>query len=232
MFEDLKKQIREANQKLVELNLVKLTFGNVSSIDNSGKFVVIKPSGVDYGSLKDEDMVVLDLDGKVIEGDKKPSSDTHSHLELYRKFRGIKSIVHTHSPYATIFAQAKKPINCLGTTHADYFRGDIPITRDLTEKEVEENYELNTGKVIVETFVNQNIDFLEMFACLVSRHGPFVWGETISKALENALLLEEIAKTSLMASNLNSDINSINQYLLDKHFLRKHGEKADYGQAH
>lgn len=230
MLEDLKKQVKEANQKLVELGLVKLTFGNVSAIDDSNKLVAIKPSGVDYDSLKNRDIVILDLNGEIIEGDKRPSSDTPSHLELYRNFPGIKSVIHTHSTYATIFAQAKKPITCFGTTHADYFRGDIPLTRDLTEEEVKENYELNAGKVMVETFQNRNINHLEMFACLLPNHAPFVWGRSIDKTLENAFVLEEIAKTSLMTINLNPKINPINKHLLDKHFLRKHGKDAYYGQ--
>ncbi len=229
MLEELKKQVKEANQRLGESALVTSTFGNLSAIDESKEFLAIKPSGIDYKSLKEEDIVILDLKGKIIEGEKKPSSDTPSHLELYRNFIGIGSVVHTHSEHATIFAQAKKTIECLGTTHADYFRGSIPVTRDLTEKEIQEDYELNTGKIIVETFKDK-IDYLEMPACLVSRHGPFIWGKNIDEAIENALLLEEIAKMNLKTLLINPGINSINESLLDKHYLRKHGKNAYYGQ--
>ena len=230
MLEDLKEKVSNANKKLVELGLVILTFGNLSAIDESKEYVAIKPSGVDYRSLKKEGISILDLEYNLIEG-KKPSSDALSHLELYRNFEGIESIAHTHSIYATIFAQAKKPINCLGTTHADYFRGDIPITRNLTEKEIKENYELNTGRVIIETFTEKKINPLEIQACLVSSHGPFVWGESIEKTLENSYILEEIAKINLRVLTLNPKISPIPQHLLDKHYFRKHGKNAYYGQG-
>lgn len=231
MLEDLKKIVLKVNKNLVDLGLVKLTFGNMSAIDDSLKFVAIKPSGVDYNSLKEKDIVILDLDGKIIEGDKRPSSDTPSHLEIYRNFLGIKSVIHTHSTYATIFAQAKLPIKCFGTTHADYFFGRIPVSRDLHKKEIISNYELNTGKVIVETFKKNNLAYLDIPACLVANHGPFVWGSSIEKTLENALILEEIAKMNIEVNKLNSNATEISKDLLNKHFLRKHGKDAYYGQV-
>jgi len=230
MLENLKEKVSIANKKLVKLGLVVLTFGNLSAIDKSRNYVAIKPSGVGYGCLKKEDISILDFKNNLIEG-KKPSSDTLSHLELYRNFEGIKSIVHTHSTYATTFAQAKMPLFCLGTTHADYFHGKVPITREMTIEEVKENYELNTGKLIVETFTEKNINPLEIQAYLVSSHGPFVWGESIEKVLENSYILEEIAKMNFRALTLNPKISPIPQYLLDKHYFRKHGKNAYYGQG-
>jgi len=229
MYEDLKKQVKKANQELAESGLVKFTFGNLSLIDNSKRFVVIKPSGIHYKSLEDEDMVVIDIDGKIIEGEKMPSSDTQTHLEIYRNFQ-TGSVIHTHSEYATAFAQAKKAIDCLGTTHADYFFGSIPVTRDLTEQEIQQDYELNTGRVIVETFKEKELDPIKIPACLVASHGPFVWGESIEKAMENALALEEIAKINFLALLINPEIKSISESLLNKHYLRKHGKDAYYGQ--
>lgn len=229
MFEDLRKQVKEANQRLSKLGLTTLTFGNLSAIDESKKFVAIKPSGVDYDLLKDEDIVIVNLKGEVIEGDKNPSLDTPTHLELYRNFEDIRAVIHTHSECATIFAQARRPIDCFGTTHADYFRGSIPVTRELTKQEIQNNYELNTGKVIVETFKDK-LDYLEIPACLVSGHGPFVFCNSIKNTLENAVILEKIAKMNLEVLKINPDVNSIDKTLLDKHYLRKHGKNAYYGQ--
>ena len=230
MLNKLKEKVRKANQELVELGLVKLTFGNLSAIDESGEYVAIKPSGVDYSVLKNKDIVILDLSGEKVEGEKNPSSDTPTHIELYRNFREVGAIIHTHSEYATSFAQAKLSIKCLGTTHADYFRGNIPLTRDLTEQEIKEDYELNTGKVIVETFKKNKINPLEISACLVSGHGPFVWGRTIDRAVENAFILEELAKMNFKSMLLNNKLESLDKFLLDKHYLRKHGKDAYYGQ--
>ena len=230
MLEDLKKEVCKANKKLVEGGLVKFTFGNVSGIDDSGKYVAIKPSGVDFYELKKEDMVILDLNGNVVEGTKKPSSDTPTHLELYNNFQGIKSVIHTHSENAVAFAQAKKPIICLGTTHADYFNGEIPVTREMERYEIEDHYEKNTGKVIIETFNKKDLDSLQIPACLVYSHGPFVWGASIEKTLENAFILEEIAKINLKTLLINSKTQCIDDCLLNKHFSRKHGKNAYYGQ--
>lgn len=230
MLTKLKRRVRKANQQLVRLGLVKLTFGNLSAIDELREYVAIKPSGVDYSLMKNKDIVILDLSGKKVEGEKNPSSDTPAHLELYRSFREIGAVVHTHSEYATSFAQAKLPITYLGTTHADYFNGNIPITRDLTKQEIKTDYELNIGGVIVETFQRTQINPLEIPACLVSGHGPFVWGKTIEEAVENAFVLEEIAKMNFKSLFLNRELESLDKFLLDKHYLRKHGKDAYYGQ--
>ena len=230
MLEKLKQQVRIANQKLTQALVdSNTTFGNLSAIDETHRFIAIKPSGIPFNELKDEDIPILDLNGNLIEGDKKPSSDTPTHLELYKAFPQIKSIIHTHSQNATAFAQAKIPIKCLGTTHADYFNGTIPITRELTEEEIKNNYEQNTGKVIIETFNNSNINPLEIPASLVSFHGPFVWGASINQALTNAHILEQIAKLNLKTIMINSS-TEINKNLLNKHYQRKHGKNAYYGQ--
>mgnify|MGYP001607310980 CR=1 FL=1 len=228
MYEELRKKVREGNQRLVQLGLVNLTFGNLSAIDC--EVIGIKPSGVDYSLLKDEDIVVLNKNGELINGNKKPSLDTFTHLELYNSFNGIGAVIHTHSKYATCFAQAKKPITCLGTTHADHFNGDIPITRDLTDEEITHDYEKNTGKVIVETFNKQEINPLEIPACLVANHGPFVWGRTIEEAIENAVILELISKMNLHTLDLNP-LAKINPILRKAHYERKHGKNAYYGQV-
>lgn len=228
MLEGLKKQVKEANIKLVELGLVKLTFGNLSAVNESGEYVAIKPSGVNYQLLESKDISILNLQGDHLEG-KKPSSDTPSHLELYKNFEGIKSIIHTHSRYATTFAQAGIPLDCLGTTHADYFHGTIPLVV-LDEEDVKIDYEKNTGKKVVEFFKQNKINHLEISACLVQYHGPFVWGETIEKALENTYVLEEIAKMNLWALTINPKLSLTPQHLLDKHYFRKHGKNAYYGQ--
>lgn len=231
MLEHLKQQVFEANLDLPKYGLVTFTWGNVSGIDRENNLVVIKPSGVSYDTMTVNDMVVVDLvTGKVVEGNKKPSSDTPTHLELYRQFPTIGGIVHTHSRHATAWAQAGMDLNALGTTHADYFYGAIPCTRKMTEQEINGEYELETGKVIVETFQNRNIEAKDIPAVLVHSHGPFAWGTDPHNAVHNAVVLEEIACMNLFTHQLNSNINSMQQVLLDKHYLRKHGKNAYYGQ--
>ena len=231
MLESLKEKVLIANLKLKEYNLITLTWGNASAISDDGKFVVIKPSGVDYDKMKADLMVVTDLDGNVIEGDLNPSSDLQTHLELYRNFPEIKSVVHTHSRWATATAQAECDIACYGTTHADNFYGTIPITRHLTKQEIEKDYELNTGKVIVETFIKKGINPMEIPAVLVAKHGPFSWGENTVKAVENALVMEESAYMAFIAKTLTGGkVAPAPQELLDKHYFRKHGKDAYYGQ--
>lgn len=228
MLESLKEEVLKANLELKEKELVIYTWGNVSGYSVEDKLVVIKPSGVAYADLTVEKMVVVDLDGKVIEGDLKPSSDTATHLELYRSFPGITGVVHTHSPWATAWAQAEKEIPCFGTTHADYFYQSIPCTRVMTKEEVVKDYELNTGKVIVETFNKRNP--LDTPAILVAGHGPFTWGEDPKNAVHNSVVLEEIAKMAFNTIELNNDKQGIPAYLMDKHYWRKHGKNAYYGQ--
>lgn len=214
--------------QLVKRGLVILTWGNASGIDGETGLVVIKPSGVDYKTLTPNDMVVVDFDGKVIEGDYKPSTDTPTHIELYKAFPEIGGVVHTHSTHATIFAQAGIPIRPLGTTHADYFYGDIPVTRMMTPEQIEGNYEAETGAVIAELF--STIDYHEMPAVLVHSHAPFVWGKTPKAAAENAYVLEQVAQMALGTYALNYKTPPMQKELLDKHFLRKHGEGSYYGQ--
>lgn len=228
MLNDFKKQVLLANQELQVQKLVIYTWGNVSGIDREKGLVVIKPSGVAYDDLTLEDMVVLDLDGKIIEGDLRPSSDTATHLELYRQFEEIGGVVHTHSPWATVWAQAGKGISCRGTTHADYFYGEVPCTRPLKLSEVEKNYELNTGKVIVETFAD--LDYQHMPAVLVAEHGPFVWGNDPQEAVHNSVVLEQVAQMSYLTKELSNTEQPISDYVVDKHYLRKHGPDAYYGQ--
>ena len=231
MLEELKKEVFEANLALVKNNLVVLTWGNVSGIDREKGLVVIKPSGVSYNNMKSEDMVVVDLEGNVVEGKLRPSSDTSTHIELYKKYPSIGGIVHTHSTYATSWAQAKRDIPSYGTTHADTFYGPVPCTRKLTNEEIKSNYEKNTGFVIIETLENRNIDALSVPGIIVGSHGPFSWGETPSKAVSNAVVLEEVSKMALITENLNSDITPIDKELQDKHYFRKHGKNAYYGQG-
>lgn len=226
MLDELKEQVLKANLELVKYNLVIFTWGNVSA--REGDYVVIKPSGVDYDVMKAEDMVVLDLDGNIVEGNLKPSSDTPTHLELYKAFPNIKGITHTHSNYATSFAQAGKEISPLGTTHADYFYGSIPCTRYLTEEETINNYEKNTGKVIAETFVNR--DYEAIPGVLVRGHGVFSWGKDAHNSVHNAVVMEELAKMNYQTMILNQGNNMLPQYTLDKHYNRKHGKNAYYGQ--
>lgn len=234
MLEDLKEKVFEANLQLVKYGLVVLTWGNVSAIDRTENLVVIKPSGVPYDTMKAADMVVMDLNGNKIEGDLNPSSDTPTHLELYRNFASIGGIVHTHSSWACAWAQTGCDIPAYGTTHADFANCAVPCARGLTEEEVNGEYELNTGKVIVEEFKRRKIKADECPAILIHRHGPFAWGKDPFKAVENALILEEVAKmasrTQRVAQFDNHSNIGIEQYLLDKHYNRKHGENAYYGQ--
>ncbi|MEH6993275.1 L-ribulose-5-phosphate 4-epimerase [Neobacillus drentensis] len=230
MLEKLKKDVLEANLQLPKHGLVTFTWGNVSGIDRDQGLVVIKPSGVPYEELTLEDMVVVDLEGNIIEGTKRPSSDTPTHLSLYRSFQHVGGIVHTHSPWATAWAQAGRSIPALGTTHADYYYGEIPCTRTLTKDEITRAYELETGNVIIETFETGGIDPLAMPGVLVSNHAPFCWGKDANQAVHNAVVLEEVAKMALHTFQLNSQIEPIDQFLLDKHYLRKHGVNAYYGQ--
>ena len=227
MLEQLKEQVCEANLELVKHNLVVFTWGNVSGIDRSSGMVVIKPSGVSYDNMKPKDMVVMNLYGQVVEGDLKPSSDTQTHLILYRQFLNIGGVVHTHSEWATSWAQAGKSIPAIGTTHADYFYGEIPCTRKMTEEEIKGEYELETGKVIIETFKDINPD--QVPGVLVNNHGPFNWGTNAHNAVHNAVVMEEVAKMTFRSLQLNPG-TTMDQVLLDKHFLRKHGANAYYGQ--
>ena len=231
MLESLKKEVYEANMLLPKYNLVTFTWGNVSAIDREKKLVVIKPSGVEYETMKPEDMVVVDLEtGKVVEGDKNPSSDTPTHLVLYKKFENIGGIVHTHSRMATSFAQAGKGIIPFGTTHSDYFYGEIPCTREMTGAEIKGEYEAETGSVIVETFENMAISPDDVPGVLVKSHGPFSWGTDAFNAVHNAVVLEEVANMNFNTLLINQEIERINRNLLDKHYLRKHGANAYYGQ--
>jgi len=228
MLEQLKQQVFEANLELPKRNLVTYTWGNVSGIDRETKLVVIKPSGVDYETMTADDMVVVDLDGKVVEGKWKPSSDTPTHLELYRAFPEVGGIVHTHSRWATIFAEAGREIPAMGTTQADYFYGAVPCTRPMTDTEIQGEYEKETGKVIVETF--DDIDPMTIPGVLVYSHGPFTWGKDAHEAVHNAVVLEEIAFMDWHAMALNPSQGTMQKTLLDKHYLRKHGKNAYYGQ--
>lgn len=235
MLEELKQKVFEANLQLVQYGLVVLTWGNVSGIDREKGLFVIKPSGVPYDKMTADDMVVMDLNGNKVEGSLNPSSDTPTHLELYNSFKDIGGIVHTHSSWACSWAQAGRDINAYGTTHADFANGAVPCARGLTEAEVNGEYELNTGRVIVEEFAQRGIKPEECPAVLVHRHGPFTWGRDPFKAVENALILEEVAKMAsrterIAALDENSNIG-IEQYLLDKHYQRKHGKNAYYGQG-
>lgn len=230
MLEKLKNEVYDANMRLPELGLVTFTWGNVSGIDRDKGLFVIKPSGVEYGDLKPSDMVVVNLKGEVVEGNLNPSSDTPTHKVLYNEFPNIGGIVHTHSPWAVAFAAAKLDVPALSTTHADTFYGDVPASEPLTKEEIEEAYEENTGKVIVKTFANRGIDYEAVPAVLVSQHGPFTWGKTPDKAVYNAKVLEVAAEMSYHALQLTRDNIKVPQYLLDKHYYRKHGANAYYGQ--
>lgn len=231
MLEALKKEVLEANLQLPKHQLVTFTWGNVSGIDREQGLVVIKPSGVPYEDLKVDDLVVVDLDGNIVEGNLLPSSDTPTHLALYKAFAEIGGVVHTHSPWATTWSQAGKSIPALGTTHADYYYGEIPCTRNLTNAEVERAYELETGNLIIETFKNKGIDPVAMPGVLVFNHAPFCFGKNANQAVHNAVVLEEVAKMALYTYQLNPQTEPIAQYILDKHYLRKHGENAYYGQT-
>lgn len=230
MLEELKKEVCEANLELVRKGIVIYTWGNVSGISEDRRYMVIKPSGVDYDGMSPDDMVVVDIaSGERAEGKWKPSSDTDTHLELYRRFPAIRGIVHTHSVNAVAFAQAGMAIPALGTTHADYFYGDIPCTRELTKQETDEAYERNTGKVIIETIGALGYDPMAVPGIVVKNHGPFAWGKDPANAVYNAVVMETVADMALKTLTLNRDA-SIAQYVLDKHYMRKHGPNAYYGQ--
>lgn len=228
-LKQLKQQVFDANMALPAHGLVTYTWGNVSGIDRQQGLMVIKPSGVAYESMQAADMVVVDMNGHVVEGQYRPSSDTDTHLELYRRYPQLGGIVHTHSTHATAWAQAGRAIPALGTTHADYFFGDIPCTRALSDREVNDRYEHQTGVVIAETIGEH--DPLHTPGIIVYQHGPFAWGKTPDEAVHNAVVMEEVAKMAWMASSLNHDISRIDDYLMNKHFNRKHGPNAYYGQG-
>jgi L-ribulose-5-phosphate 4-epimerase len=230
MLEQLKQSVLKANLELPKHDLVKYTWGNVSGIDRDSGLVVIKPSGMPYEELTADDMVVVNLDGVKVEGKLRPSSDTLTHIVLYKCFDKIGGIVHTHSSWATAWAQAGMGIPAYGTTHADYFYGKIPCTRKMTDDEIKGNYEMETGNVIAETF--SNIDPLTIPGVLVHSHGPFTWGKSADEAVYSAVVLEEIAKIAYHTLMLNTDTKPMGQTLLDKHYLRKHGKNAYYGQLH
>lgn len=229
-YQALKERVLQANHKIVEYNLVTLTWGNVSEIDRELGVVAIKPSGVDYDTMSVDDIVVVDLEGNRIEGELNPSSDLPTHLYIYTMHDDIKSVVHTHSLHATSFAQAGKPLEVYGTTHSDHFFGCVPCTRVMHDEEIKKDYEYNTGVVIGETFKTQNIDPSEVMACLVNNHGPFAWGASTTQAVENALVLEVVAQMNLNTQQINPKIHAVKQSLLEKHYLRKHGASAYYGQ--
>jgi len=230
MLEKLKKEVYEANVLLPEYNLVTFTWGNVSSIDRENNYVVIKPSGVEYKDLTPDNMVVVNFEGEILEGDLNPSSDTATHIELYKQFPEINGVVHTHSPWAVTYAQAGVDIPAAGTTHADYFYGSIPVTRQMSKNEIVNDYEEQTGKVIVETFEDRKLNPKQVPGVLVNDHGPFVWGTSAENAVHNAVVLEEVAKMTYHTFQLNSHKIDMSKELLDKHYLRKHGDNAYYGQ--
>lgn len=230
MLEELKQKVFEANMLLPKYGLVTFTWGNVSAIDRESGLFIIKPSGVDYETMKADDMVVVDLKGNVVEGHYKPSSDTPTHLELYKAFPEIGGIVHTHSSYATSWAQAGRGIPCYGTTHADYMYGEIPCVRCLTKEEIEGAYEENTGHLIVDAFKTMDREVMAVPAVLCKNHGPFAWGKDAHDAVHNAVVLEEVAKMAYRAETINPRIQPAPQELQDKHYFRKHGANAYYGQ--
>ena len=230
MLEALKQAVYEANMELPARGLVTYTWGNVSGIDRESGLVVIKPSGVEYEDLRPEDLVVLNLDGEKVEGDMNPSSDTKTHLALYRAFPDLGGIVHTHSIHAVAWAQAGLDIPCYGTTHADYIYGAVPCTRSLTPEEVEADYELNTGNVIIETFNGRGLNPVHVPAVICQNHGPFTWGKDAAQAVYHAVVLEEVAKMALLTRQVNPSAGPAPQFIQDKHFMRKHGPNAYYGQ--
>ncbi len=231
MLEELKKEVYEANMLLPKYGLVTFTWGNVSGIDREKGLFVIKPSGVDYDKLTPEDMVVVDLEGNVVEGKLNPSSDTATHVELYKAFPNIGGVVHTHSSYATSWAQAGRSIPCYGTTHADYFYGDVPCLRCLNKDEIEEAYEENTGHLIVNEFKRMGIDYEAVSAALCKNHGPFCWGKNAVDAVHCAVVLEEVAKMAMRTELIEPKVKEAPQELQDKHYYRKHGANAYYGQG-
>ena len=228
-LKELREEVLEANLELVRRNLVVFTFGNASGFDRASGLAVIKPSGVPYDKLKAEDLVITDLNGKIVEGDLRPSSDLPTHLALYAAFAGVNGVVHTHSRYATAWAQANRQIPCFGTTHADYFHGCLPVTRPMKPAEIQSEYEWNTGQVIIETF--RDLDPLATPAVLVSGHAPFCWGPSPTEAAHTAAIVEEIAHMAFLTVTINTESSQISQALHDKHFLRKHGPNAYYGQS-
>ena len=230
MLEALKQAVYEANMELPRRGLVTYTWGNVSGIDRETGYGIIKPSGVNYEDLTPDKLVVLDLDGKVVEGKLNPSSDTKTHLELYKAYPELGGIVHTHSPHAVAWAQAGRDIPAFGTTHADYFYGPVPCARHLTPGEVEEDYERNTGKSIIETFAQRGINPVHVPAVICHSHGPFTWGRTPAQAVYHAVVLEEVAKMALYTIQIDAACPPAPQHVQDKHFLRKHGPNAYYGQ--
>ena len=230
MLKNLKERVCEQNLELVKYGLVVLTWGNVSALSEDGKYVVIKPSGVSYDKMKAGDMVVTDRAGNVVEGELRPSTDLATHLALYDAFPGIGGAVHTHSRFAVAAAQAGLDIPCYGTTHADYFYGAVPCARELTAQEIEEAYERNTGLVIAETFRDRGIDPLAVPAVLVKSHGPFTWGKDAAEAVHNAVVLEEVAKMATKTELINPRVTTAPDTIRDKHFFRKHGANAYYGQ--
>ena len=228
MLEKLREDVCKANKLLPHYGLVTFTWGNVSAIDREKKLFVIKPSGVDYDDLTPENMVIVNLEGEVVEGDYNPSSDTPTHMELYKAFPEVGGIVHTHSTWATSWAQAGRSIPCYGTTHADYFYGEIPCVRNLTKEEIDEAYELNTGILIAEYFKNK--DYVAMPGVLCKNHGPFAWGKDPFEAVHNAVVLEEVAKMATRTEMINPEAKPAPKVLQDKHYYRKHGANAYYGQ--
>lgn len=230
MLEELKKIVCEANRTLPGYGLVTFTWGNVSAIDRESGFFVIKPSGIEYDKLTPEDMVVIDMDGKKVEGRYNPSSDTSTHLEIYKAFPEVGGIVHTHSSYATSWAQAGRSIPCYGTTHADYIYGEVPCLRCLTSEEIQEGYEANTGRLIVNEFARMCKDPMSVPAVLCKNHGPFAWGKDAGEAVHNAVVLEEVAKMAYRTETINHHVQPAPQELQDKHYYRKHGANAYYGQ--
>jgi L-ribulose-5-phosphate 4-epimerase len=229
MYKEIRERVFHANMKLPQYNLVTFTWGNVSEIDREREIVAIKPSGVAYEKMTVNDIVIVSLDGRILDGEYKPSSDTPTHLEIYKVLPRIGGIVHTHSTYATIWAQSGCSIPCFGTTHADYFYGEIPCTRRLSRQEIDGDYEKNTGKLILETFKNR--DMLAVPGVLCNNHGPFTFGASAEKAVENAVVLEEVARMSLFTKVVNPQIESVSSTILDKHYYRKHGINAYYGQS-
>ena len=230
MLEELKEKVYLANMELPKRGLVTYTWGNVSEIDRETGYFVIKPSGVDYDTMSPDDMVVMDLEGNRIEGRYKPSSDTPTHIELYKRYAEIGGVVHTHSPEATSWAQAGRSIPLYGTTHADYFYGEIPCARGLTQEEIDEAYEKNTGLVIIETFDSRGLNPVYTPAVLCVNHGPFTWGKDAAEAVHNAVVLEEVAKMALKTELINPKVQVAPDRIRDKHFFRKHGKNAYYGQ--
>ena len=230
MLEELKQKVYEANMLLPKYKLITFTWGNVSGIDRESGLFVIKPSGVEYDELKPEDMVVVDLEGNVVEGKYRPSSDTATHLELYKAFPELGGVVHTHSSYATSWAQAGRSIPCYGTTHADYIYGDVPCVRCLTKDELEDAYETNTGRLIVSDFKEKNRDVVAVPGVLCKNHGVFTWGKDAHDAVHNAVVVEEVAKMAFRTELINPDVKPAPSELMDKHYYRKHGANAYYGQ--